>query len=126
MVSGLEGRSYEDRLVECGLTTLEDRRQRGDMIEVFKILKGIEDVDKSSWFTMANEGAQQNNLLCNTRDSEDQLKVIKPRWKHDQRKHWFSVRVCDSWNSLPYSIRDAKSLNSFKNSYDAWYKEGNR
>ena len=73
MVSGLEGRSYEDRLVECGLTTLEDRRQRGDMIEVFKILKGIEDVDKSSWFTMANEGAQQNNLLCNTRDSEDQL-----------------------------------------------------
>ena len=126
MVSGLEGRSYEDRLVECGLTTLEDRRQRGDMIEVFKILKGIEDVDKSSWFTMANEGAQQNNLLCNTRDSEDQLKVIKPRWRYDQRKHWFSVRVCDSWNSLPYSIRDAKSLNSFKNSYDAWYKEGNR
>ena len=126
MVSGLEGRSYEERLVECKLTTLEDRRKRGDMIEVFKILKGIEDVDKSNWFTMTNEGAQQSNLLCNTRDSKDQLKVIKPRWKYDQRKYWFSVRVCDSWNSLPYRIRDARTLNSFKNSYDEWYNEGNR
>ena len=49
MVSGLEGKSYEDRLQECGLTSLEDRRQRGDMIEVWKILRGQEDVDPRTW-----------------------------------------------------------------------------
>ena len=30
---------------ECGLTTLETRRLRGDQIEVFKILNGYENID---------------------------------------------------------------------------------
>ena len=33
--------SYEERLKECGLTTLETRRLRGGQIEVFKILNGM-------------------------------------------------------------------------------------
>ena len=37
--------SYEMRLKECGLTTLETRRLRGDKIEVFKILNGYENID---------------------------------------------------------------------------------
>ena len=37
---------YEMRLKECGLTTLETRRLRGDQIEVFKILNGYENIDR--------------------------------------------------------------------------------
>ena len=33
--------SYEEQLKETGLYTLERRRLRGDMIEMFKIMKGI-------------------------------------------------------------------------------------
>ena len=33
--------SYEEHLKECGLTTLETRRLRGDQIEVFKISKWV-------------------------------------------------------------------------------------
>ena len=39
---GLRDLSYEECLKECGLTTLETRRLRGDHIEVFKIFIGYE------------------------------------------------------------------------------------
>ena len=38
--------SYEMLLKECGSTTLETRRLRGDQIEVFLILNGYENIDK--------------------------------------------------------------------------------
>ena len=46
MIPKLRNISYEMRLKECGLTTLETRRLRGDQIEVFKILNGYENIDK--------------------------------------------------------------------------------
>ena len=38
MIPELRGLSYQEQLKECGLTTLETRRLRGDQIEVFNIL----------------------------------------------------------------------------------------
>ena len=35
LITGLRDLSYDDTLKECGLTTLETRRLRGDQIEVF-------------------------------------------------------------------------------------------
>ena len=42
LIPGLRDLRYEERLKECGLTTLETRRLRGGgQIEVFKILNGF-------------------------------------------------------------------------------------
>ena len=38
--------SYESRLLQCDLTTLDTRRLRGNQIEVFKIVYGYEDFDR--------------------------------------------------------------------------------
>ena len=47
LIPGLRDLRYEERLKECGLTTLETRRLRGDQIEVFKILNGYENIDSN-------------------------------------------------------------------------------
>ena len=50
LIPGLRDLRYEERLKECGLTTIEMRRLRGDQIEVFKILNGYEHIDSNIFF----------------------------------------------------------------------------
>jgi len=56
MVSMLKKLPYESRLHRLGLTTLERRRIRGDLIETFKILTGIEKVDMGQFFELSDTG----------------------------------------------------------------------
>ena len=51
LIPELRDLTYEERLKECGLTTLDTRRLRGgDQIEVFKILKGYENIYSNIFF----------------------------------------------------------------------------
>ena len=53
MIDGFADKDYNDKLKELGLTTLETRRNRGDLIETFKIIKGFEDVNNELFFPLA-------------------------------------------------------------------------
>ena len=48
--------SYDDRLSQLGLTTLDTRRRRGDLIEAFKIMTDSEDLDKNLFFQLSTSG----------------------------------------------------------------------
>ena len=50
LISGLSEVRYEERLEILGLTTLETRRLREDLMEVFKILEGYENIDQEVFF----------------------------------------------------------------------------
>ena len=45
MLLGLHGLSYKERLDRLGFHSLECRRLRGDLIEVYKIMRGIDQLD---------------------------------------------------------------------------------
>ena len=111
-ISNLSG-SYEEKLKKLNLTTLEERRKRGDCIETFKMLNGLSAVDYSIWFNRIEraDGAQ-------TRLSSDPLALETRISRLDLRKNFFSVRVPPIWNALPLSVRQSKSVNTFKNAYD--------
>ena len=47
IIPELRDLSYEERLKECGLTTLETRKLREDQIEFFEILNGYENIDRN-------------------------------------------------------------------------------
>ena len=113
-ITNLRG-SYEDKLKQLNLTTLEDRRKRGDCIETFKMLTGLSAVDYSIWFHKVDreEGPQ-------TRLSSDPLALQAQKARLDLRKHFFSVRVPPIWNALPLSVRQSQSVNGFKNAYDKY------
>ena len=51
---------YEEKLSEVGMVTLETRRRRGDLIQAYRVLNGVEDVDPagvSTW--LIQEETQQ-------------------------------------------------------------------
>jgi hypothetical protein len=51
--------TYDERLARLGLTSLEDRRERGDMIGIYKSLTRKVYVSSDTWFTPmgSREGA---------------------------------------------------------------------
>ena len=52
MIQKLRNISYQMHIKECGLMTLETRRQGGDQIEVFKILNGYDNIDRNIYFRL--------------------------------------------------------------------------
>ena len=103
---------YEDRLKHTGLTSLECRRVRGDMIEVFKLVKGYEKLDHSIRIKVAESTGRRGHPY----------KLVKNRARLDIRKYFFSNRVVNTWNSLPENVVMAETVNSFKARLDAYIK----
>ena len=98
------------------MTTLEERRERGDLIQAYKVITVKEVVDYKTWFSMCSdrEGARD------TRSSSGLLNVDRAEGRLEVRKYFWSIRVGEKWNQLPDTVKAAKSTNSFKNGLDNW------
>ena len=91
IVAELKGKTYEDKLKEVGLTSLEERRNRGDMIQTFKIIHGLDNVDVGTWFKMAGDRAREGAV--NTRQSRDITRLVEGESHYENRRNFFSQRV---------------------------------
>lgn len=110
-VPGLHLLGYKDRLKALKLPTLEYRRYRGDMIELYKLTHGIYDVN----IELLNFRNNERNENAST---AHKFSLCKEKSGKDIRRFYFKNRVTDQWNNLPYTIVDAPSLNTFKNRLD--------
>ena len=99
MIQKLRNISYEMRLKEYGLTTLETRRLRGDQIEVFKILNGYENIDRNIFFTVKEERRTRGHGVT----------LAKKQCRLDIRK-----KIVNEWNRLSADCVGASSVNIFK------------
>jgi len=63
MIRGLEHRSYEERLRELGLFSLEKRRLQGDLTAAFQYLKGAYRKDRENIFSRACCNRTRSNAL---------------------------------------------------------------
>ena len=62
MKMGGEVLDYKSRLKRVGLTTLETRRLRADMLEVYKIMNGMEGIIEAKFFKRDEGGRRGHNL----------------------------------------------------------------
>ena len=110
MIQKLRNISYEMRLKECGLTTLETRRLRGDQIEVFKILNGYENIDRNIFFSVKEERRTRGHGVT----------LAKKQCRLDIRTFSFSQRTVNEWNRLSADCVSGSSVNMFKNKIDMY------
>ena len=110
MVSGLKNKEYRERCREVGLDSLQTRRERHNILQVFKIMHGIDKVAPEALFIRVSERED-----ARTRLSADPMNIRMKPARLDIRKHSFALRIVEKWNRLDSETKNLKSIGAFKN-----------
>ena len=113
LVPEIRDLDYKSRLASLGLITLSERRRRGDLIEVFKIMHGFDDLDRKQFFTLKSEVHEHQTIGHN-------YCIFHKTCRNTIRGGFFDIRIIKDWNSLTYEIVNCKTLSSFKKELDRW------
>ena len=85
LVKSLFGQTYSQRLRVLGLPSLEYRRERSDVVEVYKIFNNIDITEKDRLFTMETYSSTRGHPQ----------KLFKKRSNRNIRMNSFSIRVVE-------------------------------
>ena len=108
MIPGFKEVPYEERLTRLELTTLEERRVRGDMISMFKIVHGVDVLDREDLIKFSRSTHLRGH----------KMKIQKEVCMGDVKKYSFPYRSIDGWNKLSDEVVCATSVSQMKEKLD--------
>ena len=106
---GVQARPCGERLNKLGMFSLEKRRLRGDIIALFKYLKGCHPEESQDLFSILPECRSWNNGL----------KLQEARFQLDIKRNFLTVRAVRQWNQLPREVVGSPTLEAFKRQLDS-------
>ena len=109
--SALKNLVYEDRCKLMDVTSLETRRERGDLLTRFKIDKGLEIVN---WHRTPPQSSFAGKLFHHR-------ELVK---SNAQRYNFLSNRTANAWNKLYGASKNIDTVNKFKAHLDSVFFGG--
>ena len=103
-IKGLEHLPYEERLGDLGLFSLEKRRLRGELINIYKYLNCASQRDTVNLFS----------VICGDRTRGNGHKLEHSKFHTSMQKNFFMVKVMEHWNRLPRETVESPSMEIFK------------
>jgi hypothetical protein len=101
--SQLRNKPYIDRHTIMGITSHQDRRSRGDLIQQYKLVNNL---DQVKWHTEPQKNLQSGRL---------RRELVK---NCTQRFNFFTNRIVNKWNALSEETKSSATVESFKERFD--------
>ena len=114
------GFSHELRNLKLNLPSLENRRRRGDLIQMSKLVKNIDEINLYNpvKYFNTNGRARGHNLKIHR-----ELVNTQNNCKFNTIRHnYLTNRVANDWNVLTQEANESTSVNQFKNRIDKQFK----
>ena len=103
LIPSIRHLGYVRRLERLNLYSLEKRRLRGQLIEIFKMIKGVNNIDYRHLFTFSNNWTRSNGW-----------KLELKRFNTSQCGNFFTYKIAPIWNRLPAEAVNSASVEQFK------------
>ena len=115
LVDGMKSMEYEERLQKLDLPTLQHRRERGDMIQVWKHFHSYDQSTLSSNFKPLPRTNRKHPFQLTWNRPKDGTRGIQT--------NSFYFRIAKAWNQLPTHVVDSENIDTFKARLDTTWKD---